>query len=303
MFLLFSAMGERHYGLSDMPLHSRGEWAFQFILDGSCSTLTRVGNKVREERLTGPVMVVSGPDAVHAYGGKPEDVCTAMSFHFDEAYYRLRHLLGKTGRRVAPMHPDGVKKVLKLYERCKEARKKSDVLTPLTYQIVGLELTLLFFSLLPKSELNKAADFNASKVAESIAWYQANMSKGLNIQDVAKAVHMSSTHLRRLFHKVRNMSPQEAFTQLQFDRSKELMLDSRYSLENIAEAAGFESASAFSRAFKKEFGVAPKVYRQAMKQELPTPEIKASFQTPVRRPQPNKTAKKPGKRNRGGAIL
>ena len=282
MFLLFSTMGERRYGNSLMPLHSRKEWAFQVILEGTCSTITRVGNQLHEERLEGPVMVVSGPDAIHAYSGTAEDVCTSASFHFDEAYYHLRHLIGKSGRRIVQMRPGNTRKVLDLYQRCKDAKKKSDVFAPLVYHIVALELTMLFFSLLPKAELSKSTDFTANKVAEALAWYQANMSKGLNIQDVADAVHVSSTHLRRLFHKVRNMSPQETFTQVQFDRAKELMLDNNYSLENIAEASGFESASAFSRAFKKEFGVAPRVYRSMMKSDFSSPEVKAAFHAPTR---------------------
>jgi transcriptional regulator GlxA family with amidase domain len=110
-------------------------------------------------------------------------------------------------------------------------------------------------------------DFGKSKVIEALAWYNANLAFGPNIEEVAHAVHLSSTHLRRLFHKVWGTSPQAAFTHAQFERAKELMLDQVISLERIAEYSGFGSASAFSRAFKVEFGVSPKSYRSKLQAE------------------------------------
>jgi AraC family transcriptional regulator len=265
-----------------MPIHSRKEWAFQFIVSGECSLCVREGGKVREQRLRAPVLVACGSEAMYAYRGKPQDVCNIIVFHFDEAYFQLRHLLGRTGWRVAPVRAVDVRQAVLWYQRCQTAKKKNDVLAPLVYNIVALELTLLLFQLLPQQEFGVAADFTTSKVAEAQAWYQANLARGLSIQEVADAVHVSVTHLRRLFHKVRKMSPQEAFTQMQFDRVKELMLDGVSTLEQIADAAGFESGSAFSRAFKKEFEVSPKVYRAMMRSDISSSKVKAAFLSPTR---------------------
>ncbi|MDR1191239.1 MAG: AraC family transcriptional regulator [Verrucomicrobiales bacterium] len=283
MFLLYCNEGERRYGGDHRVLmHSRKEWAFQFILSGMCTLQTREKGGVRERRLEGPVLVVSAPGTMHAYGGEAGDRCEVLVFHFDEAYYHLRHLLRDGGQRVVQIYAGELRLARELYRRCREAKRRTDILAPLVYEVAALELTTMLFRQLPKTELNKTTDFAANKVAEALAWYQVHLARGLNIQEVADAVHVSATHLRRLFHKIRRVSPREAFTRVQFERAKELMLDSGYSLEAVAEATGFESASAFSRAFKKEFGVAPKVYRSALRGEMEAPEVRRAFRVPAR---------------------
>jgi AraC family transcriptional regulator len=151
-----------------------------------------------------------------------------------------------------------------LHARCLKAKITPSYFSLTVYHIVSLELALFFGGLIPRSDLAARTDFGENKVREALAWYQANMMLGPNIETVADAVHVSSTHLRRLFHQVRNMSPQVAFTQLQFERAKELMLDKAALLERIAESSGFGSASSFSRAFKNAFGSSPQVYRSKL---------------------------------------
>ena len=46
-----------------------------------------------------------------------------------------------------------------------------------------------------------------------------------------------------------------------YTQGDKLMRDPEMTLERISEDAGFGSASAFSRAFKSEFGVSPKDFR------------------------------------------
>ncbi len=237
--------------------------------------LIREDATLRERRLHGPVFTVAGPGCVHGWGGRKADVCHVMAFHFDEADYTLRSVIGKTGYRCFRMAPGDLSAFQVLYERCNEvrkspgfdspeARRRAGVFAPLIYGIVACELTLYAVRHMPRAEFGPTPDFGTNKVAEAIAWYEANLSTGPNIQDVAHAVHLSPTHLRRLFHKVRGMSPQMAFTQVQFDRTKWLLRSLAMPLERVAESAGFSSASAFSRSFKKEFGVSPKVYRLNM---------------------------------------
>ncbi len=272
MFLLYRNRGERRYGQSPILLHPRNSWSFQIIVEGSCSMLISESDAVREKRLLGPVFTVAGPGFVHGWSGRKADVCEVMIFHFDEAEYALRSVVGKAGFRCFRMPAEDLPAFHTLYDRCNEvrkspgfatpdARRRAGFFAPLIYGIVALELTLYFLRHIPRAELGPTPDFGTNKVAEALAWYEANLASGPNILDVAHAVHLSQTHLRRLFHKVRGMSPQAAFTRVQFDRAKWLMRSLAMPLERVAESAGFSSASAFSRSFKKECGVPPKIFR------------------------------------------
>ena len=275
MFLVYRNQGERRFGLEPIAPYPRGVWEFQFVTQGPCSLLLREGAALREERLRGPVLVVTGPECVHGWGGLPSDVSGAIIFHFDEVCFSLRSLVGQAGCRLLPFSPEEIPFLQQLYERCAEARrtagtsppevkKRAGFFEPTLYGIIGLELTLFFLKHLPRLELGRPPHFGMMKVAEAVAWYEANLARNPPIGAVAKAVHLSATHLRRLFDQVRGRSPQAVFRQIRFERVKWLMRDPALTLERIAEGAGFGSASAFSRAFKAEFGIPPRVYRETL---------------------------------------
>jgi len=274
VFLLYRNQGERRFGLKPISPYPRKAWEFQFILEGQCTLLVQENGINRDERLIGPVLSITGPDCVHGWGGKPEDVCKAVIFHFDEADFTLRTIVGLNGNRKLRFSQEEIPAIQDLYDRCAEvrraigtsppeARKRAGYFAPLIYNIVAMELTLFFLKHIPKAELGPVANFGESKVTEALVWYETNLGRSPKITDVAHAVHLSSTHLRRLFHRVRGMSPQAAFTRIQFERVKWLMRDPNLTIERIGESAGFGSASAFSRAFKSEFGVSPKRFRNA----------------------------------------
>lgn len=280
MFLLYRNQGERRYGLQPIAPYSRRAWQFQFITEGQCSILLREGEVTREERLVGPVLSIAGPDCVHGFGGRPEDVCQATIFHLDEADFTLRSIIGRSGHRRLRFSPAELPALRALYDRCSEARraigtsppeakKRAGFFEPLIYGIVANELTLFFLRHIPRAELGPAPNFGETKVVEALAWYASNLVRSPSAADVARAVHVSPTHLRRLFHKIRSISPQTAFTRVQFERVKWLMRDSSMTLERIAESSGFGSASAFSRAFKTEFGISPKGYRETLQKNSP----------------------------------
>ncbi|GEM_PF-1064888 len=299
--LLYRIQIERRYGEYSFPPHRRKAWAFQIILEGTCSLLIRKDNRVTEERIKGPILCVAGPDCAHVWSGTAEDRCQVIVLHFDQADPILCSVLGQDGCRYVRLSKGDLAAIQGLYERCSQVRRaagfaservhasyknnatnlsketvppripleagqKAVFYAPLIYDIVAKELALIFLKHIPRADLGSLPDFSESKVAEALAWYEVNLATGPSIQDVAAAIHISPTHLRRLFHKVRGMSPQTAFTHVQFERSKWLMRDRSMSFERVAESSGFGSASAFSRTFKKEFGISPKQYRILLSQ-------------------------------------
>ena len=235
--------------------------------------LIQQNGRQRSERLYSPVLVLTGPECIHGWGGRKGDKCRNIIFHFDEAEYSVRSIVGVEGCRKVPFLASEIPALQRLYDRCGEARKRlgttpldvqkrAGFLEPLIYQIVAAELTLFFLKHIPKTEWGAPQNYGASKVKEAMAWYEANLSNAPNIADVARAIHLSPTHLRRLFHKIRGTSPQSAFTHVQFERAKWLMKAPDMTLEQVGEGAGFGSASAFSRAFKSEFGLSPRTFRE-----------------------------------------
>jgi len=275
MYLLYFSEGSRAYGKRPIVPHSRKRWAFQINLGGSCTLLVQEGGEPRHLRIEGAWATVAGPECVHAWVGHPEDCNEVAVFHFDEVSPLLESVVGRKGWRAFRITETEVRMVRQWAERCREALAERHLAQQI-FQIVGGELSLMVLKTIPKSELGPSPDLAELKVAQAIAWYTTRLASGPTIGEVAEALHLSPAHLRRLFHRATQRSPQAVLSRVQFERAIELMRDPRITLEQVAENAGFGSASAFSRAFRAAYGVPPVVYRRQLKNE-------AEGQTKIRR--------------------
>lgn len=278
MFLIYRNRGERRYGVNPLSPHPRNAWEFQICTSGKCTLLVRENSSTSEKRITGPMLVISGPDCVHGWGGSVSDRCDVLVFQFDEMEHTLSSIIGEAGHRLLALTDSDLAALQALYDRCAEARESVGFasvasrripgqIASVLYRIVGYEIALLCVKRLPAEELFLAPTFGEHKIVQAIAWYKAHLAQAPTIQEVAEAVHISPVHLRRLFHRVRGISPQEALSQVQFERATWLMRDLALPFERIAESCGFGSASAFSTAFKSRFAVSPSSYRDSLQKQ------------------------------------
>lgn len=79
-------------------------------------------------------------------------------------------------------------------------------------------------------------------------------SPRLDLAGLAEVANYSPTHLIRLYREVFGETPLEHATRLRVSRSWSLVRDTRLPIGDISESVGFESKSAFCRAFKANFG-------------------------------------------------
>lgn len=90
-------------------------------------------------------------------------------------------------------------------------------------------------------------------------YVKTNYYKSLSLSDVAKEVHVSSSHLNRLLKKEYDKTFTEILMDFRINKSKELLLKN-YSVEVVSDLVGFNSASYFAVCFKKFTGVSPSRY-------------------------------------------
>lgn len=264
MYLYYFSDGARAYGQRPMVPHSRKRWAFQVNLCGSCTMTIQEHGEMHSIRVEGPWATLAGPECCHAWGGTKDDRNEVAVFHFNEVSPLLETVVGWNGWRAFRISAEQVEAVRGWARRCREAMQERHLAHQI-FQIIGGELSLMVLKSIPKSELGPPPDWAELKVAQAIAWYAARLPSAPTIGEVAEALHLSPAHLRRLFHRATQRSPQAVLSRVQFERAIELMRDPRITLEQVAENAGFGSASAFSRAFKAAYGQAPMVYRRQLK--------------------------------------
>ncbi len=103
---------------------------------------------------------------------------------------------------------------------------------------------------LPKHLLNRAIEF-----------IESNLTRCLTLGCIAAAVELSPFHFARLFRLSTGTSPHRYVTHRRLEKAKQLLLDTNYSLSDVAAAAGFSHQSHMTYLFGRVAGTTPKLFR------------------------------------------
>jgi AraC-like DNA-binding protein len=93
-------------------------------------------------------------------------------------------------------------------------------------------------------------------VSRALHWFQENLGHSPSVDEAARAVGVSSAHLRRLFAVAGYPAPKAELARLQIKAAKR-GLQEGWSQKAIAGFLGFSEPSTFSRAFKDICGQPP----------------------------------------------
>lgn len=120
----------------------------------------------------------------------------------------------------------------------------------------------ILFCKLRESLSNKTEDFREIALQQLHMNIQNNPSFPWNVPDMAKQLYISERHLQKLYHKRYGISCMEDVIMQRLLLAKKLLCSSSLPIYKIAEDCGYLNTEHFSRQFKKQFGISPKVYRE-----------------------------------------
>lgn len=98
----------------------------------------------------------------------------------------------------------------------------------------------------------------ASAIAQAIALLRKNFRLPVEIPLLARKVGMSESSFHRHFKEATALSPLQYRKELQLLASRKLLRTTALPVFSIAFEVGYESASQFSRDYRKKFGISPK---------------------------------------------
>lgn len=98
-------------------------------------------------------------------------------------------------------------------------------------------------------------------VASAARFMREQVFHGCRLSDVLQKVNMSRATLEKRFRKHLNRSPKQEMRRIQIERIKQLLVETNFTLERIAELSGFEHPEYMSVFFKRETGQTPGKYR------------------------------------------
>ena len=102
------------------------------------------------------------------------------------------------------------------------------------------------------------------KLLSAIAEMEPNLEEPLPLPDTADAVGLSTRQLERLFKKHLGRTPSRYYRELRLHHARLMLMQGSASILSIALAAGFVSASHFSRRYREYFGRTPREERRAV---------------------------------------
>lgn len=113
-----------------------------------------------------------------------------------------------------------------------------------------------------QSVYNKIELNNSFYVTKAIEYIEKNTFTNLSVNDIARYLNISRSHLYALFKQELNTSPQQFLTNAKIANARELLSKTKIPIYSVALSCGYKNAFAFSRAFKQVTNISPREYRQ-----------------------------------------
>lgn len=99
-------------------------------------------------------------------------------------------------------------------------------------------------------------------VAQAMRFIQNNFSSDINVDLLATHCGASRRHIERAFSKCLGSTPNEHILRAKLSRAKQLLMETDYSLDVVAEKSGFTNGPYLSNLFKKKTGMTPGQFRR-----------------------------------------
>ena len=95
-----------------------------------------------------------------------------------------------------------------------------------------------------------------------------HIQENIYVEEIADEVHLNAQYLMRLFRKETGFSILEYITEERIKLAKELLIQTDYPINRVADNVGYGNYSYFTKIFKKNVGQAPAAFRSERKNNI-----------------------------------
>jgi AraC-like DNA-binding protein len=116
---------------------------------------------------------------------------------------------------------------------------------------------------LPPEGKGWLAGVRDTQIGRALALLHGEPGRGWTVDDLAREVAMSRSALAERFTALVGEPPMQYLTRWRLALAADALRSGADAIVRVAERSGYESEAAFSRAFKREFGMPPAAWRRA----------------------------------------
>lgn len=244
-----------------IPCQTRTNWEFYAVLDGRCSL--RFSDAERWMPFSRCLWIFA-PECSHGWANTDRSSFYRVALHFNSVPDPLGELARSHGGWLRrPLTEAESERVRALADGLAPHFHSPTRVSHIHIERCLLELTLLALDGIEATETPPSlTDLAALRIERALAWYAEHLPRRPTVKQVADAVHVSPSHLRRLFMQSRGTGPKTAFQRIRLDRAMEIMGGTTLTLEEVAARCGYTGASHLCREHKALLHFTPTTWRK-----------------------------------------
>lgn len=183
----------------------------------------------------------------------PKVECVYVTCHPEFDYMRKALQLGSADYVLKPIDYEELDEVLsQLVERVRRQRRIESIPTEIMQKAQGGEEER------PKDDV----------IGTVKRYVREHIQEDIYIADLAGQVFLNEQYLMRTFKKTTGMSILEFITNERLWLAKELLINTNYPINRVADMVGYGNYSYFTKIFKRNVGKTPQAFRQAAEQDV-----------------------------------
>ena len=144
-----------------------------------------------------------------------------------------------------------------------DAYYHSRTLAPQQYtaMVKLLEIFATHISTLANEIVVQEDEAESPMIRRARAYIHANQADPIDLDQVAKAMHVSTFYFCKVFKKATGLTFTDYLSRVRVEKAKALLLNPHLRISEIAYDVGFQSLTHFNRMFRKIVGESPTHYR------------------------------------------
>lgn len=269
---LFTVM-EREESYFNSPLHFHPEYELVYIRESSGKRI--IGNLI--EKFEPGDMVLIGPNLPHIWmnddiymQGHTDIRARAIVIYFHSSLFdsglfslaeanQINHLLKVSSSGLA-IQKETRHLIAQKMERLLQVQGFEKIMGLLEI----LHLLSISRDIIPinSEELHNRSNTEKDRLCDVYRYVNENFRTDIQLKDVARLTNLTPQSFCRLFKKRNKIHFVEYLNQVRISSACRLLLDSDWTISEIAYNCGYKTISNFNKLFKETTGHSPKKYRE-----------------------------------------
>lgn len=218
--------------------------------------------------------IIIPPDVFHSQLANVASGFHGYAFHFDWIFIDHPPLSAHCVYHPRCMPPSLVRKTpafvprALFYGKINSLETATEIISKITNRWVSrssfqhascraLFLELLLAILMPRSATSAGTNRKERLALELSNILKRTIPENRSVQELLKGTGYSYAHACRVFRGIYGISPLEYRHSLQIEKARQLLLDPKYNISQVAREVGFQSTQYFSSFFRQHTGTSP----------------------------------------------